>query len=266
MTSNDEKFSEISVEEQAVRLNQSCRRDGGTAFSIIILSYTSAQYRIARSVPGWKNLYAVCYDNASIMCYGMADALRDALPEAVAVSKFSAPSDGFISGYAGQKYNVDLMCADSTFFGMFDVKFMAGSPAALTGINDIVISGSFAEKIRRPGEDLLGKSISISGEDFTIKGIAEDFRGGILQYTDIIADIRGDRFLGQYKSEPFNTFGSILTFLSIRPGTDPETLGGKILDIYSRKNMSSISCALTGCISSQATIFSMQAIRGQSGT
>ena len=41
------------------------------AFSIIILSYTSAQYRIARSVPGWKNLYAVCYDNASIMCYGM---------------------------------------------------------------------------------------------------------------------------------------------------------------------------------------------------
>ena len=203
------------------------------AFSIIILSYTSAQYRIARSVPGWKNLYAVCYDNASIMCYGMADALRGALPEAVAVSKFSAPSDRFISEYAGQKYNVELMCADSTFFGMFDVKFMAGTPAALTGTNDIVISGSFAEKIRRPAEDLLGKSISISGEDFTIKGIAEDFRGGILQYTDIIADIRGDQFCGQYKSEPFNTFGSILTFLSIRPGTDPETLGGKILDIYS---------------------------------
>ena len=96
------------------------------AFSIIILSYASAQYRTARRIPGWKDLYAVCYDNQAIMCYGMADALRNALPEAMSVSGFSAASDGVIAEYGGMKFNSAVMCADSTFFSMFDVDFKAG--------------------------------------------------------------------------------------------------------------------------------------------
>ena len=203
------------------------------AFSIIILSYASAQYRTARRIPGWKDLYAVCYDNQAIMCYGMADALRNALPEAVSVSGFSAASDGVIAEYGGMKFNSAVMCADSTFFSMFDVDFKAGDAGASGGNNRIAISESFAGKIGRPGEYIIGKPVTLAGEDFTIGGIVADFKDGILPYTDIIADFGEDRFIGQYKSQPFSVFGNILTFVEIRDISDPDTLESKILDIYS---------------------------------
>ena len=204
------------------------------AFCIIILSYSSAQHRTARAVPGWKDIYAVCYDNSTVMCYGMADALRDALPEAEAVTKFSSPTEGTPAEYNGKKYNTSMIFADNSFFSMFNVGFKERDSGAGLGNFETFISRSFAGRIAAEDEDLVGKSIIIAGRKFIIKGIADDFGKNILPYTDLIVNIEGNEFHNQYKSRPFNIFGNNNTFVKLHPGTDVAGLDGKITEIYSK--------------------------------
>lgn len=202
------------------------------AFSIIIFSYVAGQYGTSRSVEGWRDIYAVCYDNSTVMCYGMADAIRTSLPEAEAVTRFSTPTDGYLTEYRGEKYNALLMSADSTFFSMFGVRFKEGDAGLLRGRHNIAISESFARKIGGQGEALLGKSILIDGEYFTVCGIMADFRDGIIPYTEIITGIEGDRSIEQYRTSPFSVFGIIQTFVRIHPDHDIRKVEGKLAGIF----------------------------------
>ena len=97
------------------------------ALSIIIFSYAAAQVRISKDIDGWQDIYAVCRNNSTAMCYGMAGALMNAMPEAAAVTKFSSPDNGTPAEYGGEKYSTDMMFADSSFFRMFNVGFKEGN-------------------------------------------------------------------------------------------------------------------------------------------
>lgn len=199
------------------------------AFSVMIFSHAAGQLRISRSNPDRKDIYAVSYDNSAIMCYGMADILRNSIPEAVEVTRFSAPSDGdAIAGYGDRKYTVSLMTADKAFFSMFKMEMKEGNADLPEGGSNVLISESFAEKIAGNGESLVGKTIMIEDGPFTVTGIFEDTGKDIIPYTDIIADISDDRFIGQYKKYPYNTFGAIQTFIRVNPGTDMTSLAEKV--------------------------------------
>ena len=142
------------------------------AFSVMIFSHAAGQLRISRSNPDCREIYAVSYDNSAIMCYGMADILRNSIPEAAEVTRFSAPSDGdAIAGYGDRKYTVSLMTADKAFFSMFNVEMKEGNADLPEGGSCVLISESFAEKIAGNGESLVGKTIVIADGPFTVTGI-----------------------------------------------------------------------------------------------
>ena len=202
------------------------------ALSIIIFSYAAAQVRISKDIDGWQDIYAVCRNNSTAMCYGMAGALMNAMPEAAAVTKFSSPDNGTPAEYGGKKYSTDMMFADSSFFRMFNVGFKEGNADQGLGNYEIFISETFAHRIARDGEALVGKTLKVAGRDFIIKGITADFGRNILPYADLIVNIDGKEFQTQYKTQPFNVFGDINTFVRLYPGTDISGLGEKITGIY----------------------------------
>ena len=196
------------------------------ALSIIIFGYAAAQMKIARSVPGGENIYAVCLDNETVMCYGMADLIRNSIPEAEAVTRFSASWDGEIAMYGDRAYNTFLMSADKEFFRMFNVKFTEGSPESLSSLTDVIISESFARKIS--DDDVIGKTLMINDAPYTITGVVKDFGDGLLKYADVITNIESEIFSGQYQSDPLTTFGPNITLIRIAPDCDPGIVQEKI--------------------------------------
>ena len=206
------------------------------ALSIIIFSYAAAQMKIARSVPDGENIYAVCKDNQTLMCYGMADLVRSSIPEAEAVTRFTASWDGEISMFGDRKYNTFLMSADKEFFGMFDVKFIAGGPEAFNSLTNVIISESFAGKIAGEDKDVIGKPLIVNDEPYTIAGIVEDFGDGLLKYTDVITNIESERFNSQYREYPWSVFGPIQTFFRTAQGSDISAVESKIRSEYRHKS------------------------------
>lgn len=214
------------------------------ALSIIIFSYAAAQMKIARSVPDGENIYAVCKDNQTLMCYGMADMIRNSIPEAEAVTRFTASWDGEISMFGDRKYNTFLMNADKEFFGMFDVKFIAGVPEAFNSRTNVIISESFAGKIAEEGKDVIGKTLIVNDEPYTIAGITEDFGDGLLKYTDVITNIESERFNSQYREYPWSVFGPILTFFRTAPDSDISAVESKISSEYRHKSDNDITSGI----------------------
>ena len=202
------------------------------AFSIIIFTYAAGQFRIARSNPDHERIYAVGVHGSTLMCYGMADVLRSSLPDAVSVVQLSTSVDGFITEWDGMKYNTAVMETDSGFFDMFHVRFLAGGKDDFKDLSSVIVSESFAGKLGGGYGDLIGRQIVIDGNQYVIAGVTEDFGKDIVPYADVIANVANTDFNGQYISNPFLSFGDIVTFIEVYPDTDYQSLESKVEEIF----------------------------------
>lgn len=202
------------------------------AFSIIIFTYAAGQFRIARSNPDHERIYAVGVHGSTLMCYGMADVLRSSLPDAVSVVQLSTPVDGFISEWGDMKYSTTVMGADSGFFDMFHVRFLAGGKDDFKDLSSVIVSESFAGKLGGGYGDLIGRQIVIDGNQYVIAGVTEDFGKDIVPYADVIANVANTDFNGQYISNPFLAFGNIVTLIEVYPDTDYQSLESKVEEIF----------------------------------
>ena len=129
----------------------------------------------------------------------------------------------------GNKLKGTLVCADTCFFQVFDRPILAGDPVkALGKWGSVMVSRSFAEKIRRSAQDdistVIGKQIyneDMPDLKLTIEGVFEDFpKNGTLDYDILLSmDTYGkqstDNWLGndRYKG-----------YVKLMPGVDPATL------------------------------------------
>lgn len=201
------------------------------AFTVIVLSYTCAQYRVSKSVPDSKDIYAIARDGQAMMSYGISERLVG-LPEADAVSMFTSPTPDNICEFEGSKVLSEVMSADKEFFGMFGIRFKAGSAENFTP-SGVLISESFAKKIAG-GTDPCGKQMILNGDSFRIDGIFMDFRKGLLPRADIImnADAPSSE-ISMYKQGPLRVFGNLQVFIRTAPGTAAAETEEKINGLFS---------------------------------
>ncbi len=201
------------------------------AFTVIVFSYTCAQYRVSKSIPDCNDVYAIAWDGQAMMSYGISDRIAG-LPEAEAVSMFTSPIPDNICEFEGSKILSEVMSADKEFFSMFGIRFTTGGTENFTQ-SGVFISESFARKIS--GEsDPSGKRIIVNGDIFSIDGIFMDFRKGLLPQTDIIMSVDAPSSeTSMYKRGPLRVFGNLQVFVKTVPGAAPEETEEKINGLFS---------------------------------
>ena len=124
----------------------------------------------------------------------------------------------------GNKLKATLVCADTSFFKVFDRPILAGDPVKILGKwGGVMVSRSFAEKLGGV-QEAIGKQVcneDMSGLKLPIEGVFEDFpKNGSLDYDILLSmDTYGkqstDNWLGndRYKG-----------YVKLMPGVDPNTL------------------------------------------
>jgi putative ABC transport system permease protein len=106
----------------------------------------------------------------------MAQALLQDFPEVAKVTRVKESGAWFI-GNGDKKFNEDgMLFADSTFFDVFDFKFIAGDPkSALVKPRSVVLTEAYAKKYFGD-ENALGKTITVEQDSifYQVTGIIKD--------------------------------------------------------------------------------------------
>ena len=158
---------------------------GITSF-LFIMMYVRDELSYDRYHEKAENIYRVCmiYDfggvgeNSASMPFPVAFALKSAYPDMISqvTRVFNDQSDRHLVEYGDHRINEKrVFFADSTFFEIFDHKFISGDPATvLDEPNSVVITESMAKKYF-PGEDPVGKILkSESSLALKVTGVVRD--------------------------------------------------------------------------------------------
>ena len=125
-------------------------------------------------------------------------------------------------------YEEDVFYADSTYFRVFQYRFIEGDPeTALIEPNSIVVTRSFSQRYFGK-ENPVGKTIDREdNETFTITGLIED----IPRNTHFTFDALISRTT---LPEDWGSWGSfhIYTYILLQEGTDPEAFEAKLPEMY----------------------------------
>ena len=197
------------------------------AFVIIIGSYAWQQYGVTRENPDRKSIYVPSLPDYPGLTFGFRGAVSDRIPEIESMARFNNSfGDGFTTWIGENAYSVEAVATDKEFFSIFpNFKFVSGSAEALDVPSNIFVSETFARNFG--GKDPVGQVLKLRGRDYVIAGVVKDFRNTLFPYADII--ISSDSFANYASSgDPFDQYGSTITFVKVKPGTDRNELYGKL--------------------------------------
>ena len=185
------------------------------AFVIIIGSYVWQQYAVTRENSDGDRIYLPGLPDAVGLTYGFPDVVSG-LPEIEAVSRMSIVAPTYGKGevlYGG--------AVDRTFFDLFpEYRFPEGSADAISSRSGAIVSESFARK----NGLALGDKLELGQMQYSIGGIFKDLEGTVFQSFEVFLPTEN------YKDswQPFDNFGTTVTFLKVRPGTDRDDLYDKL--------------------------------------
>ena len=185
------------------------------AFVIIIGSYVWQQYAVKRENPDGDRIYLPGLPDAVGLTYGFPDVVSG-LPEIEAVSRLSIVAPTYGKGevlYGG--------AVDRTFFDLFpEYRFPEGSADAISSRSGAIVSEAFARK----NGLALGDKLEVGKMQYSIGGIFKDLEGTVFQSFEVFLSTEN------YKDswQPFDNFGTTVTFLKVRPGTDRDDLYDKL--------------------------------------
>jgi putative ABC transport system permease protein len=132
---------------------------------------------------------------------------------------------------AGDKrgYEEKGFIADSTFFSMFPLKFIAGDPnTALHGPTSVVITETIAKKYFGT-TDAVGKTIKLDKEDFIIKGVLADLPEHFHLEFNYIFPISAAGLPAERMQRW--TWQQFFTYVKVAEGTDVAKLEAKFRDV-----------------------------------
>lgn len=192
------------------------------AFVILIGSYAWQQYAVTRENPDRDNIYTFNLPDYPGLTFGFAERLADDVPEAVQTARYCADIRTYVH-VDDSDVEVRGIAVDPSFFRLFPYYgFVDGTPESLATKEDVLISESFA----RENGFKVGDILHTRDWDFRVAGIVEDFRQTLFPYIDIIA--HPDSWLNaEAWEQPFDRFGSTITFVRVVPGTDRAMLQAK---------------------------------------
>jgi putative ABC transport system permease protein len=216
----------------------------GIAASLLIVQYARYQLSYDRFEPNAGRIYRIeqdRYDNGRLStqwaagCTGIGPAVKDALPEVESFTRLV----GFnaVMSYRDREFREAKMyfCNDA-FLPMFSYKARAGAASgALKDVFTAVITASTARKYFG-SEDPVGKMISMNKRDnFKITAVIQDpppnthLKFDILLSWPTFIKWRGPQAETQWYWDGF------LTYILVRPGTDPTALEKKIAGVVQNK-------------------------------
>ena len=197
------------------------------AFVIIIGSYVWQQFAVTREHPDRDRVYVPGTPGFPALTYGFPNAIGD-IPEIESVSRMC--NVVVHPAIRGEQTEAESVGVEPAFFEICpQFRFLEGSAEVLSDPSNVIISDSFAKKHSLSVGDVL----DISGSSYTVGAILEDLKGTVVIPYDIF------RNAAVYKGEwqPFDNYGSTVTLLKVRPGTDRKVLYDKLeavcKDVYS---------------------------------
>ena len=212
----------------------------GLVCSILIALFVFNELSYDRYHKNAKNIYRVGIDaslNGSIFKAYVTGApvgntFREEIPEVLSstrVIKWSFDEDKTIIKVDSNIFvEENLFYVDSTFTAIFDVDFIAGNPKeALNKPGQIIITET-SSNIYFGDENPIGKSLKISGNDFTISGVVKDCPGNSHFHYNMLASLVGTWVtdLTTWMSNDFS-----YTYLLLEEGADLEKVSGLISQI-----------------------------------
>ncbi len=185
------------------------------AFVIIIGSYVWQQYAVTRENPDRERIYLPGLPDNPGLTYGFPGVVTE-IPEIEEVAMLCP------LGLTYKESEV-LYCAavNRSFFDLFpNYRFVEGSADVISSNSNAIVSESFARK----NDISVGDDIKLSENEFNVAAVLEDREGSVFRYYEVFlpAGLYKDRY------DPFDNFGSTITFLKVRPGTDRNVLYDKL--------------------------------------
>ena len=235
----------------------------GLAVCLVILLYIFEETSYDKQHPGADRLYRINtsfkskVDNNkfAISNWHIAPGLRADFPEVEQAARMMAPPGGdgttildYTRGQDHQVFSERNVCyVDSSFFDLFSYHFLRGNPhSVLLAPNTAVISETLSLRIFGK-TDPIGKTIRTSGGNgyctYTVKGV---FRASGPSHIDtrLFLSLDNDDMRPWLKSlSNWATDNSFLSYLRLKPGTDPVAFEKKLNPFLRRHGNADIEAA-----------------------
>ncbi len=185
------------------------------AFVIIIGSYVWQQYAVTRENPDGNRIYLPGLPDYPGLTYGFPGVVTE-IPDIEKVAMLCPVGlpykDGEVLYGAG---------VDRSFFDMFpNYHFVEGDADVISSDSNVIVSESFA----RRNDISVGDNIKLGENELNVGAILKDPDGTVFQYYEVFLPVE----LYKDSFEPFDNFGSAITFLKVQPGTDRGVLYDKL--------------------------------------
>ena len=197
------------------------------AFVIIIGSYVWQQYAVTWENPDRERVYVPGTPGFPALTYGFPDAIGD-IPEIESVSRMCNVVVHPV--IRGENTEAESVGVEPAFFEICpQFRFVEGSADVLSAPTHVILSASFAKKYSLS----MGDALDISGNSYVVGAILDDLKGTVIKPYDIFLNA------AVYKDDwqPFDNYGSTVTLLKVRPGTDRKVFYDKLeavcKDVYS---------------------------------
>ena len=188
------------------------------AFVIIIGSYVWQQYAVTREHPDRERIYVPGLPDSPGLTYGFPGVVAE-IPEIEEVTMLCPL--GLTYKESEVLYGAGV---DRSFFDLFpNHRFVEGSADVISSKSDVILSEAFARK----NGISVGDDITLGKSEFKVGAVLEDPEGTVFRYYEVYlsAELYKDRYA------PFDNFGSTITFLKVRPGTDRGVLYDKLEEL-----------------------------------
>jgi putative ABC transport system permease protein len=171
----------------------------------------------------------------------MADALAKEMPE-VEYAVLTYAAGGITLSVNNEKnFKADGKYAGKDFFNMFSYDLIQGNPnQVLADRNAIVLSDVLAEKLFGTTTNVIGKTVEFQHEKhFTVSGIYKDRGARSSDEFDFFISKDANERIQRNIDSWGNT--SNYTFITLKPGADPNKFNLKIADFIKRKTNNEIT-------------------------
>ncbi|MBS1605546.1 MAG: ABC transporter permease, partial [Bacteroidetes bacterium] len=217
----------------------------GIAASLLIVQYARYQLSYDRFEANSDRIYRLQldrYDNGKLStqwaagCTGIGPLVKDALPEVGSFARLAGLNA--VMSYKDHEFREQKMyfCNDA-FLPMFSYQALAGSASgALSDVFTAVITESTARRYFGSSEDAIGKMISMNRRDnFKINAVVKDPPPNThLKFDILISWATLVKWRGP-DVETQKNWDAFLTYILVRPGTNPAVLEKKVNSLVENK-------------------------------
>jgi putative ABC transport system permease protein len=218
----------------------------GMATCLMIFLYIIHELGYERSIPEHENIYRIQvrgrfaddFFNVPMTPSGLAPVVKEVLPDVRAITRIEKQGQHILAYGDSKYYEKNIYFVDSTFFDVFSLPFVQGSPAqCFTGPNSVVMTKSIARKYFG-NENPMGKTIRINNDrSLMVTGVLEDLPENTHLSFDILIPVRV-LVLERGQTDYDQDFGNIFLYTYARFGSEihtgrvDEKIGGLIRDAF----------------------------------